>query len=51
MTEPTLTQIAKKCRDSWRAWAQVDDEIVKHRESKRVIERHNLLNPEGKLRA
>lgn len=26
MTEPTLTQIAKKCRDSWRAWAQVDDE-------------------------
>lgn len=22
----TLTQIAKRCRDSWRAWAQVDDE-------------------------
>lgn len=21
-----LTQIAKQCRDSWKAWAQVDDE-------------------------
>lgn len=26
MREPTLTQIAKRCRISWRAWAQVDDE-------------------------